>query len=484
MTTPNMGLTLPVVGSTIGPTWAYELNAALEDIDAHDHTSNSGKRITPAAINIDDDLSFAGYSVEDISRVGLAGVGATHSIALSIYSVGGDLYYNNSSGTPVKITDGPSVAGSSGSISNLVSPASVYYDSATYNFEFKQNSTTRASLDAGAVLLRANSSSTGNAIRLIAPSAASAYTLTLPTGVAASPSTSLLSINGSGNLLIWNLDNSTIEQASTTVRIKDAGVVAAKIAADAVETAKIKDGAVVNSKIADGTIAWIKIGSDNKDRIAAESSMRSLGGGPQQACRGDDPRLTDSRTPSGAAGGSLTGSSYPNPVIANLAISTAMLQDASVSPIKTARNFGYGQYNNITTPVNLSGTVWYTPARTVGQLTSLVAQRPFCISAQPQSSGASSGFILENQNGLGADKNALIALDLMGTVSGVPNQIIRNFVSKVRFKGKNFINFPSVFFTDAPLVNATDCYVRLNLLGDGTDIWLYELTNIHWIITQ
>lgn len=44
---------------------------------------------------------------------------------------------------------------------------------------------------------------------------------------------------------------------------------------------------------------------------------------------GNDSRFTDSRTPTGSAGGSLTGSSYPNPTIAALAITDAMVAAAN-----------------------------------------------------------------------------------------------------------------------------------------------------------
>lgn len=60
------------------------------------------------------------------------------------------------------------------------------------------------------------------------------------------------------------LDNSTIETSSETLRVKDAGITAAKLATDAVETAKIKDLNVTNAKIANATILPGKLGAQIK----------------------------------------------------------------------------------------------------------------------------------------------------------------------------------------------------------------------------
>lgn len=117
MATPFLNLELPVVTTTLGPEWANQVNAALEVIDGHDHTSSKGKQIPTAGLNINEDLDIQSNALLNVNYINLetqtsVPSGATFASSVSIF--GGNLYFTNVSGTAVQITDGGALVSSPG----------------------------------------------------------------------------------------------------------------------------------------------------------------------------------------------------------------------------------------------------------------------------------------------------------------------------------------------------------------------------------
>lgn len=215
-TTPNMGLTLPTEDGSAG-TWDTILNAALGatggGIDGHDHTTGKGVRIPSAALNINADVAWGGYSITGIQAVDFAEVAASSvallSSALFVSSTDHNLYFRNSLGVNVKIIDGSTlnvsiVGGIGGDYSSV--GALLDYDDATDTYRFRQEAVTGvrqyAKLASGDLALYQYAAASAaavpvNGVTLKSPNALAApYSVTFPAAVPAAATVLMMSAAG------------------------------------------------------------------------------------------------------------------------------------------------------------------------------------------------------------------------------------------------------------------------------------------------
>ncbi len=242
-----MLLSLPTVSVTSGPEWAAQLNAAFELIDAHDHSTDKGTKITPSGLNINADLEFNSNDAIELRSTRFDNQGSA-LIAVNdircVYVVGGDLYYNNSSGTAIQLTAGAGLnAASLGGIGGdfATSSAAVTYIDSNDTFFFTQASNTPANLNAGSVIIREPVASSAG-ITIKSPIAlGGAYNFILPTGLPSSGQTKILTIDSSGQVgAQYDVDAVTLEVSSNALRVKDLGISTGKLAANAVTRPKME----------------------------------------------------------------------------------------------------------------------------------------------------------------------------------------------------------------------------------------------------
>ena len=204
-TTPLMNLVLPTPGpgGTPGPGYATDNNAAFTLIDSHDHSPGKGALIKTAGIQIDSDFSFVSFNATVLrstkydDQVAAFGTGDLRAV----YSVNGDLFWNNGAGASVQITAGAGLnAASIGGIGGDfgTSTAAVTYNDTTKVFTFTQDSGIAAHVAVADVVIFEPVLS-ANGITIQSPAAlAGAYSLTLP---AALPGTTQLLQVTSGGIM-------------------------------------------------------------------------------------------------------------------------------------------------------------------------------------------------------------------------------------------------------------------------------------------
>ncbi len=208
-TTSNMGMILPVVEETLGPEWATELNTALDSkVDSHDHSTGKGVKITPSGMNINADLTLSSNNLTSVRSVRMATQPSVLIGALdlgSVYQVNGDLYYNNTQGDAIKITDGSGLNFSSlgtigGDFGQPGVQAAVTYTELDATFAFTQSAGSGAAVVVGRLGIADPTVGTDE-VGLIAPLAAVAHDIELPANAATQDgSIWLVNIDGTSEL--------------------------------------------------------------------------------------------------------------------------------------------------------------------------------------------------------------------------------------------------------------------------------------------
>lgn len=254
---PNMQLIVPVVGIEPGPDYATDINSSLTLVDGHDHTPGRGVLITASALNINSNLTFNSNFATGIAGLTLVAQ-ATMPPNNTIYKSSNDLFYVDGLGNNIRITQGGGVAGTPGSISNLVAPASATYVSISSTFVWQSDVGVAANMDAGAYSLRDISPNSLYALTLLPPGGLSTnYQIVLPT---LPTSQKIVTLDNNGNMSApYTVDGSTITIVSNIIRVAPSGITTTQLATDAVTTVKILDRSVTTTKIALAAVTTTEI---------------------------------------------------------------------------------------------------------------------------------------------------------------------------------------------------------------------------------
>lgn len=233
---PNMGLSIPVVGQEPGPQYATDVNNSLTILDSHNHSIGSGVQITPSGLNINSLLLMNGNILGTIGNLQFQPQ-MSSSVTGSLYEIGVDLYYNDGSGNVIRITQSGSVAGASGTITGLPSgTASASYGSGVFTFEAATN--TAANIDAGSYIFR-NNTVGSDGITLSPPTGLAAnYQLFLPLIPA---QTNVMTLDTSGNMGSITYDQ--VGQSMTSIGADAIGASMDSTGADAVGSSMTSVGA-------------------------------------------------------------------------------------------------------------------------------------------------------------------------------------------------------------------------------------------------
>jgi len=159
-TSPNMGMPIPAYRDP-SPGYVTNLASCLTTLDVHDHSGGAkGLPVPTAGLNINADLPFNAHNANNARSYRMVNSGSPLVDAAdknSLYVSGGNLYYNNDSGSAVQLTSGNSInTAATGGIGGdyTSSGASIYYDDTAKKYDFYQGGgTTLASLRSGNVFV-------------------------------------------------------------------------------------------------------------------------------------------------------------------------------------------------------------------------------------------------------------------------------------------------------------------------------------------
>lgn len=200
LNSPNMNLPIPVVGQEPGPQYATDVNSCLTLVDGHNHTPGYGAAIPSTGLNINADLTFNGFGILALSGATFTAQSGTPANN-TIYEKGVDLYFVDGLGNDIQLTINGAVAGTPGSISNLVPPASASYVGASKTFFWQSNISIAANMDFASAILRNISPNSTFGLTLQPPAAlTSNYTLTLPSAASIPVSTSFMTLDSAGTM--------------------------------------------------------------------------------------------------------------------------------------------------------------------------------------------------------------------------------------------------------------------------------------------
>ena len=270
-----MTLPIPSVGTEPGPDYALDVNSCLTIIDQHNHSAGSGIQITNDGINITDAFTLNSNFLIDSAGMTLIAQLSTPSNK-TVYVSGVDLYYVDGSGNNIRLTASGSIAGSSGSISGLASPASATYVSGSQTFVWQSGSAVAANMDFGSAIMRNLSPNSTFAVTL-SPIAAlgSNYNLVLPPLPA---SQKIMTLDASGNITApYTVDGTTLTIVSNVIGVPDGGISGAKLAAGAA-VSNIATGTITGSMLTSGAAA-ANLGYTPVQTVTAGTGLSGGGSG-------------------------------------------------------------------------------------------------------------------------------------------------------------------------------------------------------------